>query len=89
MFLSCNFYFQMGFALSMSLMPTLDIGARSRRSRLLWAASAALVFTVTLTAFLLTSGDLCAFCRYLSCVPLAKDFCAEQKFQYHDRHRYF
>ena len=78
--------FTMGVALSLSVMPTLR---RARIERAIWGVSAVAVFTVVLVLFLTTSETFCHFCKYLSCVPIVRDFCAEQKFHFDKKQRFF
>ncbi len=80
----------MGAVVSMAVVPTLeeDTGA-ARVRRALWGLGAAAAFALVLGGFLASSESFCQPCRYLSCVPLQRDFCAEQKFHFDKRQRYF
>ncbi len=84
--------FAMGLSTSMALLPTLTIESgriSPRIQRVFWGLFSAVVFLSVLVAFLTTDGTLCRWCRFFSCVPLSKDFCAEQTFNFEQRRRLF
>jgi len=77
-----------GFLLSYALMPYIafdrTVHSRARRLALiiLCLLSALLILTVLLVVFYLTPIYECHVCKYFTCIPFTKDFCADQNINF-------
>jgi membrane associated rhomboid family serine protease len=80
--------FLAGFLLAYALMPSIAFSpspsSSSRRTVLavLCLAAAALIFLVLVLVFYYTPIYDCAWCKYLTCIPFTKDFCASQNINF-------
>jgi membrane associated rhomboid family serine protease len=80
--------FLAGFLLAYALMPSITFspspGSSSRRTVLaaLCFGAAALIFLVLVLVFYYTPIYDCAWCKYLTCIPFTKDFCASQNINF-------
>ena len=77
-----------GFLLSYALMPYIafdrSIHSTTRRSIIigLCLASVVIILTVLLLVFYYTPIYNCSWCKYLTCIPFTKDFCADQNINF-------
>lgn len=77
-----------GFLLSYALMPYIafdrTVHTRARRLALiiLCLLFSVLIFTVLLVVFYLTPIYECEWCKYFTCIPFTKDFCADQNINF-------
>ena len=77
-----------GFFLSYALMPFItfsnSVQTRSRRTVLFASCLAAIffIFTLLLFVFYYIPIESCSWCKYLTCIPLTKDFCADQNINF-------
>lgn len=77
-----------GFLLSYALMPyiSFDRTVQSRTKRavmiVVCLATALLVFCVLFVVFYYTPIYDCSWCKYLTCIPFTKDFCADQNINF-------
>ena len=80
--------FTTGLFLSYALMPFItfnnSLESRSRRTVLFAASLTAIffVFSILLTVFYYIPFKNCSWCKYLTCLPLTKDFCADQNINF-------
>ncbi|XP_076041642.1 rhomboid-5 isoform X2 [Oratosquilla oratoria] len=76
------FGFIFGFLLSYALLPFVSFGPYDRRRKvlLIWVCLVAVVVMLTalIILFYVTPIYECKICEYLNCIPLTRDFCAEQ-----------
>ncbi len=78
-----------GFALSMVLLPTVDEGDVWSTSAVFWSVVFAVSFVGLACAFFAFPYSFCDGCAIFSCLPITRDFCAEQRFELGKEHRYF
>ena len=82
------FGFLAGFLLSYALMPYISFSrsatSETRRKVLviLCLSITFLIFLVLVLVFYLTPIYDCSWCRYLTCIPFTKDFCADQNINF-------
>ena len=82
------FGFLTGFLLSYALMPFIAFqrtpGSKTRRTVLvvLCFTITFLILLVLLIVFYLSPIHDCAWCKYLTCIPFTKDFCADQNINF-------
>ena len=84
--------FATGLVMAVVLLPRVSEDWRDNAWTLkrLWPlAAVAAVLMAMLTAFVLYSGEICSFCHYFSCIPVTRDFCAEQEIFFGKKKRYF
>ena len=80
--------FTTGLFLSYALMPFItfnnSLESRSRRTVLFAASLTAIffVFSILLTVFYYIPFKNCSWCKYLTCLPLTKDFRADQNINF-------
>jgi len=80
--------FLTGFLLSYALMPYIafdrSLHSTTRRSLIigLCLAGFVIIMTVLLVVFYYTPIYNCSWCRYLTCIPFTKDFCADQNINF-------
>ena len=76
------FGFIFGFLLSYALLPFVTFGVYDRRRKtiLVWICLASVVFLFVglLLLFYVTPIHDCEVCKYFNCIPITKDFCADQ-----------
>jgi len=76
------FGFIFGFLLSYALLPFVTFGVYDRRRKtiLVWICLASVVFLFIglLLLFYVTPIHDCEVCKYFNCIPITKDFCADQ-----------
>ena len=77
-----------GFLLSYALMPYIafdrSLHSTTRRSVIigLCLASVLIILSVLLVVFYYTPIYNCSWCKYLTCIPFTKDFCADQNINF-------
>ena len=82
------FGFLTGFLLSYALMPYISFSrsttSQNRRTALviLCLLITFLTFLVLVLVFYLSPIPDCTWCRYLTCIPFTKDFCADQNINF-------
>ena len=84
--------FAVGVIMSVVLLPTVseDWRANAWTLKRAWPLIALVAVAMAMTAlFLLYPYEICSFCGYFSCLPVARDFCAEQEIFFGKRKRYF
>ena len=76
------FGFIFGFLLSYALQPYVTFGVfeKKRKIVLIWIcfASVIFIFIGLLLLFYVTPIHDCEVCKYFNCIPITKDFCADQ-----------
>lgn len=76
------FGFVFGFLLSYALLPFVTFGIydRRRKKALVWICLVSVVFLFVglLLLFYITPIHDCEVCKYFNCIPITKDFCADQ-----------
>lgn len=80
------FGFVFGFLLSYAFLPFVSFGPydRAKKVTLIWICllSAGIIFGVLVVLFYIVPVYECQICNYFNCVPLTKDFCAEQNINF-------
>lgn len=80
------FGFIFGFLLSYALLPFVSFGPYDKRRKvlLIWVCLVAVVVMLTalIILFYVTPIYECKVCEYLNCIPLTRDFCAEQNIHF-------
>ncbi|XP_066588162.1 inactive rhomboid protein 1 isoform X3 [Prorops nasuta] len=80
------FGFIFGFLASYALMPFISFGHYDRRRRILhtWICLVLIVglFALLLTLFYNIPAYECEICKYFTCIPITKDFCASQNINF-------
>lgn len=80
------FGFIFGFLLSYALLPYVSFGPYDRRRKvlLIWVClvAVAVMLTALIILFYVTPIYECKICEYLNCIPLTRDFCAEQNINF-------
>ena len=77
-----------GFLLSYALMPYINydrsIHSRSRRAVIisLCLGIVSLMFIILVLVFYYIPLEECSWCKYLTCIPFTKDFCADQNINF-------
>ncbi|MPC31439.1 Inactive rhomboid protein 1 [Portunus trituberculatus] len=83
------FGFIFGFLLSYALLPFVSFGPYDRRRKvlLIWVCLVAVVVMLTalIILFYVTPIYECKICEYLNCIPLTRDFCAEQNIDFNKK----
>ena len=80
--------FVTGFLLSYALMPYISydrsVHSRSRRAVTiaLCLATVFVIFSILLAVFYHIPFYECTWCKYLTCIPFTKDFCADQNINF-------
>lgn len=80
--------FVTGFLLSYALMPYISydrsVHSRSRRAVTiaLCLATVFVIFSILLAVFYHIPFYDCSWCKYLTCIPFTKDFCADQNINF-------
>ena len=76
------FGFIFGFLMSYALLPFVTFGVYDRRRKtiLVWICLASVIFLFVglLLLFYVTPIHDCEVCKYFNCIPITKDFCADQ-----------
>lgn len=76
------FGFIFGFLLSYALLPFVSFGLydRQRKIALIWVCllSSTFLFAALIALFYVIPVYDCEICTYFNCLPLTRDFCAEQ-----------
>jgi len=80
------FGFIFGFLLSYALLPFVSFGPYDRQKKifLIWVCllSALFLFFLLLLLFYLIPMYDCEMCSYFNCIPITKDFCANQNINF-------
>ncbi|XP_050541106.1 inactive rhomboid protein 2-like isoform X1 [Daktulosphaira vitifoliae] len=80
------FGFIFGFLLSYALLPFVSFGPYDRQKKifLIWVCllSALFLFILLLLLFYLIPMYECGWCSYFNCIPITKDFCANQNINF-------
>ncbi|KAL0279292.1 UNVERIFIED_CONTAM: hypothetical protein PYX00_000884 [Menopon gallinae] len=80
------FGFVFGFLLSYAFLPFVSFGPydRAKKITLIWIClfSAGIIFGSLIVLFYIVPVYECQICNYFNCVPLTKDFCAEQNINF-------
>jgi len=80
------FGFLFGFLLSYALLPFVSFGQydRHRKVFLIWVCllTALALFVVLILLFYIIPVYDCKICSYLNCLPLTRDFCANQNINF-------
>ncbi|KAK4293054.1 hypothetical protein Pmani_034216 [Petrolisthes manimaculis] len=83
------FGFIFGFLLSYALLPFVSFGPYDRRRKvlLIWVClvAVAVMLTALIILFYVTPIYECKICEYLNCIPLTRDFCAEQNINFNQK----
>lgn len=83
------FGFIFGFLLSYALLPFVSFGPYDRRRKvlLIWVClvAVAVMLTALIILFYVTPIYECKICEYLNCIPLTRDFCAEQNINFNKK----
>ncbi|XP_068251140.1 inactive rhomboid protein 1-like isoform X2 [Palaemon carinicauda] len=83
------FGFIFGFLLSYALLPFVSFGPYDKRRKvlLIWVCLVAVVVMLTalIILFYVTPIYECKICEYLNCIPLTRDFCAEQNINFNKK----
>lgn len=81
------FGFLAGFLLSYALMPYIaydqSVQSRQRRALLIGLCLASAAFLLLVLALVFYFSPIhCSWCKYLTCIPFTKDFCADQNINF-------
>ncbi|CAG0925155.1 unnamed protein product, partial [Notodromas monacha] len=80
------FGFVFGFLLSYALLPFVSFGPYDQRRKILlvWVflVAVCLLFAILIILFYITPFYECEICKYLTCIPLVDDFCADQNINF-------
>ncbi|EEB14779.1 rhomboid, putative [Pediculus humanus corporis] len=80
------FGFVFGFLLSYAFLPFVSFGPydRTKKVTLIWIClfSAGIVFGALVVLFYIVPIYECQVCNYFNCIPLTRDFCAEQNINF-------